>query len=131
MISITKRMLVLLLTIMLATTTSFSSTILNGIENDSIITLTPSQLKQTNLIFIEHKKLLIENKLLKEQIDNYKEDNKLLIKTDSIRISQINIYKDLNNSLNRSLKNKRKSLLFWKIGGITISSSFLLLFLLK
>lgn len=131
MISITKRMLMLLLTIMLATTTSFSSTILNGIENDSIITLTPSQLKQTNLIFIEHKKLLIENKLLKEQIDNYKEDNKLLIKTDSIRISQINIYKDLNNSLNRSLKNKRKSLLFWKIGGITISSSFLLLFLLK
>ena len=131
MISITKRMLVLLLTIMLATTTSFSSTILNGTENDSIITLTPSQLKQTNLIFIEHKKLLIENKLLKEQIDNYKEDNKLLIKTDSIRISQINIYKDLNNSLNRSLKNKRKSLLFWKIGGITISSSFLLLFLLK
>lgn len=93
--------------------------------------MTPSQLKQTNLIFIEHKKLLIENKLLKEQIDNYKEDNKLLIKTDSIRISQINIYKDLNNSLNRSLKNKRKSLLFWKIGGITISSSFLLLFLLK
>lgn len=131
MISITKRMLMLLLTIMLATTTSFSSTILNGIENDSIITLTPSQLKQTNLIFIEHKKLLIENKLLKEQIDNYKEDNKLLIKTDSIRISQINIYKDLNNFLNRSLKNKRKSLLFWKIGGITISSSFLLLFLLK
>lgn len=131
MISITKRMLMLLLVIMLTTTTSFSSTILNGTENDSIITLTPSQLKQTNLIFVEHKKLLVENKLLKEQIDNYKEDNELLIKTDSIRISQINIYKDLNTSLNKSLKKKYKSLLFWKIGGITISSSFLLLFLLK
>ena len=58
-------------------------------------------------------------------------DNELLIKTDSIRISQINIYKDLNTSLNKSLKKKHKSLLFWKIGGITISSSFLLLFLLK
>lgn len=104
---------------------------MNGTENDSIITLTPSQLKQTNLIFVEHKKLLVENKLLKEQIDNYKEDNELLIKTDSIRISQINIYKDLNTSLNKSLKKKYKSLLFWKIGGITISSSFLLLFLLK
>lgn len=112
-------------------TTSFSSTILNGTENDSTIILTPSQLKETNLIFAEHRKLLIENRLLKDQVNNYKEDNNLLIKADSLRVSQISLYKDWNNSLNKSLKKKNKTLLFWKIGGLTISSSLLLLFLIK
>ena len=103
--SIIKKLSVLLIAIILTTTTSFSSTILNGIENDSTIILTPSQLKETNLIFAEHRKLLIENRLLKDQVNNYKEDNNLLIKADSLRVSQINLYKDWNNSLNKSLKN--------------------------
>lgn len=129
--SITKRLLMLLIVIMLGKTTSFSLTILNGIENDSVITLTPSQIKETNLIFAEHRKLLIENKLLRDQINNYKEDNQLLIKSDSLRVKQIALYKNWNNSLNKSLKKKNKSLLFWQIGGITISTSFLLFILLK
>ena len=121
----------LLIIMILTMTTSFSSTILNGTENDSTIILTPSQLKETNLIFAEHRKLLIENRLLKDQVNNYKEDNNLLIKADSLRVSQISLYKDWNNSLNKSLKKKNKTLLFWKIGGLTISSSLLLLFLIK
>lgn len=129
--SITKRLLMLLIVIILGKTTSFSLTTLNGIENDSIVTLTPSQLKETNLIFAEHRKLLSENKLLKDQINNYKEDNQLLIKSDSLRLLQIDLYKNWNESLNKSLKKKNKSLLFWQIGGITISTSFLLFILLK
>ena len=125
---ITNKLLILLSAIMLTTTTSFSA---NISEKDSMITITPIQLKRTNLIFAEHSKLLIENKLLRKQINNYEEDNNLLLITDSVRISQINGYQELNKSLNESLKKKNKNLLYWKIGGITVSSSLLLLFILK
>ena len=127
----TKRMLVTLLTILLATTTSSSSTISSGIEKDSIVSITPTQLKETNLIFAEHHKLLIENQLLSEQLNNYKEDNKLLVKTDSVRQAQIKVYKDWNESLTKNLNKKKRTLLFWKIGGITVSSGLLLLLLVK
>ena len=127
----TKRMLVTLLTILLATTISSSSTISSGIEKDSIVSITPIQLKETNLIFAEHHKLLIENQLLSEQLNNYKEDNKLLVKTDSVRQAQIKVYKDWNESLTKNLNKKKRTLLFWKIGGITVSSGLLLLLLVK
>lgn len=126
-----KRLLVTLLTILLATTTSSSSTISNGIKKDSIVSITPAQLKETNLIFAEHHKLLIENRLLFEQLNNYKEDNKLLIKADSVRQSQIKVYKNLNESLTNNLSKKSKTLLFWKIGGVTVSFGLLLLLLVK
>ena len=127
----TKKLLVTLSITLLATTTSFSSTISSGTEKDSIVSITPAQLKETNLIFAEHHKLLIENQLLSEQLNNYKEDNKLLVKTDSIRQAQIKIYKDWNESLIKNLNKKKKTLLFWKIGGITVSSGLLLLLLVK
>lgn len=128
---VTKKLLVTLLTITLTTTTSFSSTISNGIEKDSTVSITSAQLKETNLIFAEHHKLLLENRLLSEQLKNYKEDNKLLIKADSVRQAQIKIYEDLKESLTKDLNKKNKTLLFWKIGGITISSSLLLFLLTK
>ena len=126
-----KRLLVILLLILLMPTISFSSTILNGIEKDSIVSITPAQLKETNLIFAEHHKLLIENQLLSEQLNNYKEDNKLLIKADSIRQAQIKTYKNWNESLTKNLNKKNKTLFLWKIGGITVSSGLLLLLLIK
>lgn len=88
-------------------------------------------MKETNLIFAEHHKLLIENQLLSEQLNNYKEDNNLLIKADSVRQAQIKVYKDWNESLTKNLNKKEKTLFFWKIGGITISSGLLLLLLVK
>lgn len=128
---VTKRLLVTLLTILLATITSSSSTISSGIERDSIVSITPTQLKETNLIFAEHHKLLIENQLLSEQLNNYKEDNKLLVKADSVRQAQIKVYKDWNESLTKNLNKKKRTLFFWKIGGITVSSGLLLLLLVK
>lgn len=125
--SIIKRLLVLSSAIMLMMITCFSSTI----YKDSIIVITPTQLKNTNLIFVEHSKLLKENSLLKRQIENYKEDNKLLIKSDSVRCLEINYYSDINKELNNSLQKKNKSLFLWKIGGITVSTTLLILFLFK
>ena len=125
--SIIKRLLVLSSAIMLMMITCFSSTI----YKDSIIVITPTQLKNTNLIFAEHSKLLKENSLLKRQIENYKEDNKLLIKSDSVRCLEINYYSDINKELNNSLQKKNKSLFLWKIGGVTVSTTLLILFLFK
>ena len=127
----TKRLLVTLLIILLATTTSSSLTISSGIEKDSIVSITSAQLKETNLIFAEHRKLLIKSQLLSEQLNNYKEDNRLLIKDDSVRQAQIRTYKDWNRSLSKDLNRKNRVLFLWKIGGITVSSSLLLLLLVK
>lgn len=126
-----KKRLVLLLIILLTTTTSFSSTISNKIEKDTIVSITSSQLKETNLIFAEHHKLLIENQLLSEQINNYKENNKLLIKADSVRLSQIETYKDWNKYVTKKYNDEIKKVLFWKVGGIVVSFSLLLLLLVK
>ena len=122
-----KRLLILSL-VMMSTVTTFSS---STIYKDSIIIITPIQLKNTNLIFAEHNKLLKENSLLKSQIDNYKEDNKLLIQSDSIKDLEINYYFNINRELNNSLQRKNKSLFLWKVGGITVSVSLLILFLIK
>ena len=132
-----KNILIFLITI-LATTTSFSQTISRETKNDSTVLITSNQLKNTNLIFIEHEKLLKENALLYKQLDNYKVSNDLLVQTDSLRKKEIAEYKLLTESfnaeikkLNKEIKRKDKRLLSWKIGGITISSGLLLWLLLK
>lgn len=132
-----KNILIFLITT-LATTTSFSQTISRETENDSTVLITSNQLKNTNLIFIEHEKLLKENALLYKQLDNYKVSNDLLVQTDSLRKKEIAEYKLLTESfnaeikkLNKEIKRKDKRLLSWKIGGITISSGLLLWLLLK
>ena len=132
-----KNILIFLITT-LATTISFSQTISRETENDSTVLITSNQLKNTNLIFIEHEKLLKENALLYKQLDNYKVSNDLLVQTDSLRKKEIAEYKLLTESfndeikkLNKEIKRKDKRLLSWKIGGITISSGLLLWLLLK
>lgn len=124
-----KRIVILFLIILLQTTTSFSQII----WNDSVIGITPIQLKTTNLIFVEHEKLLKENSLLKIQLDNYIKDNQLLTQTDSIRTIQLKGYKDLDTQnkkqieqLNKDLSRKKRELTVWKIGGLGISVGLLL-----
>lgn len=124
-----KRIVILFSIILLQTTTSFSQII----WNDSVIGITPIQLKTTNLIFVEHEKLLKENSLLKIQLDNYIKDNQLLTQTDSIRTIQLKSYKDLDTQnkkqieqLNKDLSRKKRELTVWKIGGLGISVGLLL-----
>lgn len=130
-----RRIVILLLTILLSTTTSFSQ---NISEQDSIVAITPKQLKETNLIFLEHKKLLLENYLLNCQVNNYRNDNKLLIECDSIKTLQLQNYKELSNSyttkielMNKKLVKKTREVLVWKIGSISISTGLFIWLLLK
>ena len=124
--------------ILLATTTSFSQTISNEIKKDSTVLITSDQLKRTNLIFVEHEALLKTNSLLHQQLDNYKLNNNLLLRSDSIHKVEIDKYKLLTESfsseitsLNKEIKRKDRTILTLKIGGITISSGLLLWLLLK
>ena len=127
-----KRIATLLLIIILATITCFSSNTLIITPQDSIVSITAKQLKYTNLIFIEHKKLLEENSLLYKQINNYQLEVKTLEQIDSIRKSQIINERILyENQIKDLTSKKNKTITLWKIGGITVSASLVLLLLLK
>lgn len=130
-----KRILVLLSTILLIAITSSSQTIWN---KDSLIAISPLQLKQTNLIFIEHKKLLNENLLLNRQITNYKQSNIFLLQKDSIKSKQLSTYMQISDDyknqieeLNKDLIKKDKKLFAWKVGGISLSVGLLIWLLVK
>lgn len=133
-----RKFVILSCLILLTTITCFSQNILVNESNDTVVLITPQQLKETNLIFAEHQKLLVEKKLLLNQLNNYKLDNDLLSYSDSIKSLQVDNYKNLTNSyniqieeLNQEVQEKNKSLLTWKISSITISVGLLVWLLLK
>lgn len=133
-----KKFVTLLLTILLATTISFSQNISNEIRRDSIVSITSSQLKETNLIFAEHWKLLRQNNLLSEQIKNYQEENLLLMQSDSLRVMQLQNYERLSkayslkiDNLNKEISKKNKTIMAWKVGGVTVTVGLVIWLLLK
>ena len=133
-----KKFVILFFLILSMATTCFSQNISSRIEKDSIVLITPNQLKEANLIFVEHQKLLRENDLLFKQISNYKLDNELLLKTDSLRTLQLRNYEGLTESyslkieqLNKEIKRKNNALLVWKVGGVTVGVGLLVWLLLK
>lgn len=130
-----KRTLITLLLITLTKIISFSSTTSTPIEQESIVSVAASDLKYANLIFVEHKKLLTENSLLYQQLGNCIDLNNQLVQVDSLRKEQIF---ELNkkhtkqiNDLNKEIKKKNNSILYWQIGGITISVGLILFLLFK
>lgn len=76
------------------------------------------------IIFAEHQKLSEENPLLKQQILSLKELNNLYIKSDSIKQSKINLYKDEVNSCEKKIQklksSNRKTILGASISGILL-----------
>lgn len=109
-----------------------------NINQDTIVSITSEQLKYSNLIFVEHEKLIVENSLLNKQLENQELKIQLLEKTDSLRLNQLYYYKELDKKhslqiedLNKTIKNKDKAIEIFKIGGITISCGLLLLLLIK
>lgn len=133
-----KKILILLTIILLATTTCSSQIISTDIKSDTIVYITPEQLKYANLIFVEHDKLLKENELFKQQIRNSQMITDNLLLNDSIKSLQIANYRYTNdlyikqiNTLNQDLSNKNNTILYWKIGGITVSVGLILFILLK
>lgn len=86
-----------------------------NVYSQNTLTITSEQLKTTNLIFAEHKKLVQTVPLLEEQISNLNEINRSWERTDSIRKLQIDYcmkqidkrnksIEGLTNSLNRKKK---------------------------
>ena len=70
---------------------AFSQSTYPKMTNDSLIIITPIQLKKTNLIFLEHAKLLTINTELNKQIDNYSKINQNYKQVDSLRTIQLNM----------------------------------------
>ena len=133
-----KRITLLLLITLLVKIMCFSSNTSRVIRQASTVLITSDQLKYANLIFVEHKKLLEENRLLYQQVENYKAKTNNLLKTDSLRVEQIANYQHINekhilqiDNLNKAIKKKDRTVTCWKIGGITVSIGLVLFLLLK
>ena len=99
--------------------------------NDSTVLITATELKYTNFIFIEHKRLLVDNSLLKVQVNNYSNLYNQQLNIDTIRKEELdNCYNQINTLQNR-ISNKDKTIKLFKIGTISVSACLLLVFLFK
>ena len=120
---------------------SFSQTTYPKLTSDSLIVITPQQLKATNLIFLEHKKLKLEVPELNKQIISYESLINSYAKSDSLKNSQIDEltnYMEVSeqvreNQLREINKLKSKNQLYkgLSIGGVTISVILLITLLIK
>lgn len=109
--------------------------------DDSLVVITPQQLKASNLIFLEHKKLKLERFELNKQLTSYELLTANYAKTDSIRLQQLAraelqmqmydeaISKQQKQIAKMNKKNKRLTTL--SIGGFAISVGLLLALLIK
>lgn len=57
--------------------------------NDSLVVITPQQLKATNLVFLEHKKLKLENVELRSQVSSYELTTANYLRLDSLQRQQL------------------------------------------
>lgn len=94
--------------------------------------ITTQQLKQTNLIFVEHEKLTKENIELNKKIDVQKQMINNYQQVDSLRLLKEQQYEKQIVDLNKEIKKKSKSnlrngILIGGVVGISVTS---LLFLL-
>ena len=97
------RIIVLFLISLLMTTTSFSQTTLITTENDTMVCITPQQLKTANLIFLEHSKLSKENEVMQSQINALK-----FLYEDELRIDSL--YEDALAELSLTIEQRDKDI---------------------
>lgn len=117
-----------------------SQNIYPKLVNDSLIVITPKQLKSTNLIFLEHKKLKLEKVELIKQVDSYALLTANLAKADSLRKLQLkraNMHIKLQDTAIQTQqeqlrkitkKNKRLTTLSTSLGVVTVGVIMALLF---
>ena len=136
-----KRSIILCLFSLLTVIVCFSQNTYPLILNDSLIVISPTQLKQTNLIFLEHRKLSLENRELKIQNKNY---GKLISNyqvSDSVKNEQISLLTnnlgEYNNIIEKQrvqiekLQSSKKLYKGIAVGGVTISLGLLILLIVK
>lgn len=103
--------------------------------------MTPQQLKHTNLIFLEHRKLSTEVDLLIKQVNSLETINRNFAVVDSLRSSQLNrcmLQAEVNdqviNSLNMQLTKKEKKVKKLRgltIGGFTVAAGLFAILFVK
>lgn len=111
------------------------------LTSDSLIVITPQQLKATNLIFLEHKKLKLKVPELNKQIVSYESLINSYAKSDSLKNSQMDELTNYievseqvrENQLREINKLKSKNQLYkgLSIGGVTVSVMLLITLLIK
>ena len=133
-----RRILVILLISIFQKTLCFSQTIYPKIVSDSLVLITSSQLKQTNLIFAEHQKLKSMNVQLDAKIDLQEEISSIFNQSAMIKdlqIANLETINDINKStllsINKELIQYKKRQKLLVIGGCSISASLALLLLFK
>ena len=133
-----RRILVILLISIFQKTLCFSQTIYPKIVSDSLVLITSSQLKQTNLIFAEHQKLKSINVQLDAKFDLQEEISSIFNQSAMIKdlqIANLETINDINKStllsINKKLIQYKKRQKLLVIGGCTISASLALLLLFK
>ena len=103
-----------------------------------MIVITPQQLKHTNLIFLEHKKLKSEilelnKKLSLQKQINDKLEESLVVQTNTIENykSMESINKDMLYRKDQEIKKYKLSAKGWMIGGISVTVVGVLLLLAR
>lgn len=117
---------------------SFSQTIYPKLTQDSLIVITPTQLKKTNLIFLEHQKLKLEIPQLERKIGLQQEANTILQQSLVVKDQQISNLHEINNINESILLAKDSELKKYKvqnklfiIGGCTVCASLIFLLIIK
>ena len=133
-----KKILLILLISLLGTTSSFSQTTYPKVTKDSLVVITPQQLKQTNLIFTQHDKY-------KQLIPSYEykiilKDSIITALKEVIVIKDTELFnKDLINENNtkiiqlqkKELATYKKNYISWKIGSISVAAILTILLITK
>ena len=120
-----KRLLTILFGIILMTTTISSQ----PISKDTVVVITPIQLKTANLIFAEHEMLSKKVPLLESKITNLETINSNWSQVDSLRSNQVTMYKESLAARDEDLKRLNKSLKTTKyvVGGSILTTIILAL----
>lgn len=118
-----KRIVVLLLISLSIAICGFSQNTYPRTLTDSTVEITNEQLKQTNLVFLEHHKLTLENKNLKSKINLL---DSIIInnnKIDSLRvIDYTNLQTDYESLKKKCKVSRTKSFLTGSLIGVAITS---------
>lgn len=133
--SISKLTIALLFSLLIPTASS-SQTTYPKIVNDSLILLTSSQLKHTNLIFAEHQMLLKKVDLLESQTQQYKEliknyEQNEYLNSEIVEV-QKSYYIERLDVLNKEVKKETKKRKIYQAGLYgTLGAAILALLLIK
>lgn len=128
-----KRSVILLLVSLLTTIVTFSQNIYPKNIGDSLVIITANQLKEANLIFLEHSQLINENNILYDKLDlqdelifNYQQMDSINRANIITLNNQLDFTKNKVDKLTKQLNNHK--VYFW-VGGSALVAAIIAFFL--